>query len=282
MESARVFAFLSDEIGKYYDTHPKDEKYPRKVAIYRPYVVGALYTSVAFLEASINEVFLDAEYCARPSSRSLGTKIVPHGAVQGVSPEVIEVMAQMWLMRQPYKKWPGRNRLEKYLVGRNRSNNIGGWQPFLNKYQLALALNKKRPIGKSNKKRKDVYLLNDFRNYLTHGKTEWVVTRALRRKSKIINAFGKSRPEKQETVELERRIKALIGSDENRPREGYPHEDSLPIHYFPYNCLTANFAKMAVKSSLVFHNEFSKRMGIKDIEALEPILRGTLSKISSL
>jgi len=192
-------------------------------------------------------------------------------------------MAQMWLMKRPYKRWSGCNRLEKYLVGRNRSNNIGGWQPFLNKYQLALALNKKRPIGKSNQKREDVFLLNDFRNYLTHGKTEWVVTRALRRKSKIINAFGKSMPEKQETVELERRIKALIKSDENRPREGYPHEDFfIATPYFPYNCLTTNFAKMAVKSSLVFHNEFSKRMCVKDIEAREPILHGTLSAISSL
>jgi hypothetical protein len=281
MESARVFAFLSDEIGKYYDTHPKDEKYPRKVAIYRPYVVGALYTSVAFLEAAINEVFLDAEYCARPSKRHLGTKIVPRGAVEGVSPKIIELMGDMWLQKQKYHSWPGRSHLKKYLNKNKHGDNIQyHWSTF-DKYQLALALNKKRPIGKSNRARKRVFLLTDFRNYLTHAKTEWVVTRAIKSKSKR-NVFGTPKPEKQETVKLERRIKALIRSDENRPREGYPHEDSLPIHYFPYNCLTANFAKVAVKSSLEFHNEFSKRMDVKDIETREPILRGTLSKISSL
>lgn len=281
MESARVFAFLSDEIGKYYDTHPKDEKYPWKVAVYRPYVVGALYTSVAFLEAAINEVFLDAEYSARPSNRHLGTKIVPRGAVKGVNAKVIDLMTQIWLEQKQYNSWQGRSYLERYLENSNPSNNVSWKWSTLDKYQLALALNKKRPIGKSNQKRKNVFILNEFRNYLTHAKTEWVVTRALKRKSKG-NVFGRPKPETQKTVKLERRIKALIKSDENRPLEGYPHEDSLPIPYFPYNCLTANFAKMAVKSSLEFHNEFSNRMCVKDIESLEPILRGTLSKISSL
>lgn len=281
LDAACIFTFGTYEIGKYYDTHPKDGEYSRKAALYRASVVGALYTSVAFLEAAINEVLLDAEYCARPSTRQLGTKIIPRGAVEGLSPNVIELMAQMWVQQQKYNSWPGRSHLEKYLDKNNPGNNIQHYWPTLDKYQLALALNKKRPIGKSNRKRRNVSLLRDFRNYLTHAKTELAVAHTRTRRYRG-DDFTRQRLEKQETVRLERRIKALLKSDKNGSYDSHAHENFIIRPYFPYNCLTANFAKMAVKSSLEFYTEFSKRMGVRDIEALHFLRGPPLSAIFSL
>jgi hypothetical protein len=129
---------------------------------------------------------------------------------------------------------------------------------------------------------RDVYKLIDFRNYLTHAKTEWVAARALRRKSRKGGTFGVYRPETPRGAKIERQIRALIQSDNSRPLEGYPHEDFLIMPYFPFNRLTSNFAKMAVISSIEFHNEFTARMGIKNLETQQPLLKGTLSSLLSL
>src|SRR5665647_1034285 len=116
-----------------------------------------------------------------------------------------------------------------------------GW-PVLDKYQLALYLNSQanfycKPLCRDHPLRERVLVLIKLRNYLIHPKPEWVTTRASKPED--------LKPEKDKTAELERSIKALIGSDPARPNVGYAYEELYSWIHFPFNCLGPPLAKMA-------------------------------------
>jgi hypothetical protein len=233
---------------------------------YRAYVIGALFACVAFLDAAINEVFLDAVDCLpkkarkRASKKNVASIVVANNKVASyrngeLSSNIVKNMAQMWLEQQPYKSWISQNpRFKVYLIRKDHGNNIPYWLPVLDKYQLALALNKKRPIGKRNPERKNVEILTRFRNDLTHFKPGWSVSAP---------GGGALRPVGREIATTRRRVESLISSDTNRPRDGYLHEKDLTASGFPHDCLSAAFASLALKSILQFDDEFSKRMDIE-------------------
>jgi HJR/Mrr/RecB family endonuclease len=62
-----------------------------------------------------------------------------------------------------------------------------------------------------------------------------------------------------------RRVEALVNSDIDRPAGGYAHEQDFLASNFPYDCLSAAFAKMALQSILQYDDEFSKRMGMRSV-----------------
>jgi len=202
---------------------------------YRSNVIGAVYASVAFLEASINEVFLDAAF----STKIRKGQVIPSGTVESLRPDVVEDIA---------REWPTIERSTIFI-----------------KYNLALALNCKRAICASNPKRKAADTLKTFRNLLTHPKPKWI---------RIYDSNKKSlASQKKDAVSVESRIKALIESDKKRPPAGYHHETSLVHGQFPTKYLNATLAKIAVKSCLEFDNEFCHRMGIKNKETRRPLMR---------
>lgn len=101
---------------------------------HRAYVVGAIMTSVASVEAKINEFFLDA------TDNLLGS-ILDTGSQ--------DLLAELWKIADD-KKFP-----------------------ILQKYQIALAATKRSKFDTSKRPYQDVDLLIDLRNMLVHFKPEW-------------------------------------------------------------------------------------------------------------
>ena len=83
------------------------------------YVIGAIFSSVAFLEAAINELYADASdpLFSMPATRSKR---------RGLAPDTIRLMAEMWQHGIP--------RTARYSI--------------LEKYAIALSLARKKPMEK--------------------------------------------------------------------------------------------------------------------------------------
>lgn len=250
LEAASHFALASIKAGRHYDNDDEltleelnQDRVFQESAIYRANVIGTLFTSVAFLEAFVNEIFLDAVYSL---NRVRPDQIIPCGAVMSLSDTVIRSLAQKG------------NKMER---GSLRLST-------LNKYNEALTLSNESPIDESNPKRNAVQTVIDFRHYLTHAKPEWITVACEEASFGLI---------KNDRTPLENQVKALINTDVHRPSLGYHHEMYFVKSGFPANCLNATLAKAAVRSCLEFANEFCRRMVIKEIETRYSRLNGLLS-----
>ena len=279
VDAARCLVRDSIGIQKNYDQNADDEAKNTQKSTYRACVLGALFTSVAFFEASINEVFLDAVDCMPENARKKNdTRVnVPVSQVGSyrdgaLSSDVVKTMAQMWLQQQKVKSdLHDLPRLVPQLSG-SYPNNIEKYWSAIDKYQLALFLNEKRPICKCNKKRKDVQTLIDFRNDLIHYKPGWSLS---------VPGGGALEPVDDKIAKTKSRVGTLIKSDTHRPPGGYPHEKELLDSAYPNSCLSAAFAKLALQSILQFDDEFSKRMRI-DNAVTKFGLQQKMSEIPSL
>jgi len=355
-DTAVLFATECIKIGQTYDEDPQQNKQTsseltRLSILSRDYALGTVFASVAWLEAVINGVFLDAVECMPEDSRSRDSpkraitldEITPRGFIALLSPEVIKSMAYMWLQKKTIESWddfpclsgflekrdkdyyiskpkrdfrdsvkewptdiprPDRNKIARYLNKRYPSQPFHrdieyGW-PILDKYQLALYLNRKNykmkkvviskdreknlfsysePFPRHHSKRETVTTLVRFRHYLTHPKEDWYTTEAPKKED-----IG---PDNPKTAPVEREVKRLIESDPDRPREGYPHEqlfsrDSYEQFFsqqFPFNCLTPGLSKMAVRSVYEFVDEFCRRMWVTNVTMHHRLLRPPLSVI---
>lgn len=246
MLAACYFAAESFKRGAYYDDDDTlsesdltNDRLFREKSAYRSNVIGTVFTSFAFLDASINEVFLDAKF----STEIQRCQVIPFGTVESLRPNIIKAMAQIWTLRIKPKHWS-----------------------TFEKYSKALTLNNQKKISENDPIGEVLDTLRKFRNCLTHPIPEWVT---------IQPSNKEPSPEKNDT--LESRVKALIKSDKKRLPEGYHHEIHLVDPQFPVNCLNATLAKMAVKSCLEFDNEFCHRMGIEDKETRRPLKEALLS-----
>jgi hypothetical protein len=103
------------------------------------YVVGAVLSSVAYLEAAINELFADA---AAATLRRL----------HGLDHDTIALMAEIWGNGIP--------RTARYGV--------------LDKYAIALSLARKPPLATNRPPWQPTTHLIDLRNYLIHSVPEWI------------------------------------------------------------------------------------------------------------
>jgi hypothetical protein len=133
MVAAAVFARKVYEIEASYDN---EEGLVSGEAHYahRGYVAGAVFSAVASLEATINELFIDAQ------DRD------PH-TFKGADPVFAPSLARRW------------GKVER--------------RPTLRKYQIALELAKKQEFPKDSSPYEEVDSLIDLRNALVHYKPEW-------------------------------------------------------------------------------------------------------------
>jgi len=254
----------------------KLEKINDLKATAQAYVLGTLYTSIAFLEAAINEIFLDAVESIPENARiEKNTSIAlenhdvhPYGVVASLAPEVVKHMAQIWLQQERYRDSPILNRLKTHLEQKDPQNRIEMWRT-LDKYQLALCLNNKAPFARNQIERQVVDTFVEFRHYLTHAKAEWVTVAAPEG-----NFVG---PEK--STDLEARVKKVIDSAPYQSDTENPYDRFFSDLPFPRNCLSPICARMAVKSNLEFDYLFCERMRIKDIRSRYPGLEQALSAI---
>ena len=228
VRSADYFARRAAEIENAYkgSQAPSQELIDQQQA----YVIGSVFASVAFLEAMINEVFRDAVGYKKGESRT--------DFLQKLSPPVIISMAQAWEIGVDWSKEPS---LRQFL--RDKRKKLPDWWYILDKYQLALFKAHSKPFDKKDLLWKEVEILVDLRNLLTHHKPEWIT-------------FVPGEPykaENKETAKLMKRLEAHGFSNPILPGKGHDFLDYLG----------AGCANWAVDSSLSFVNEFSKRVPLK-------------------
>lgn len=115
------------------------------LADHRSFVVGAVMSATAFLEAGINELFADASEHT-------------DSHFKGVDQDIGAVMAAMWSLGIP--------RTARYRV--------------LEKYEIALALARRSPFDRGIRPYQDVDALICLRNTLVHYEPEWIPSDATR------------------------------------------------------------------------------------------------------
>ena len=132
------------------DSAPIRGKSPQEVQEglfeHRTYVTGAILTAVAFLEALINELFLDATDHERANSKP--TPPNPPTPVYQLPPTGRKRMAEMWP-----------DGIEKFGT--------------LRKFESALVLCEKQPFDRGASPWQDVPLLISLRNKLVHFEPQW-------------------------------------------------------------------------------------------------------------
>lgn len=110
----------------------------------KAYVMAAVFATISFLEASINELFSDA---AELKANELAGTLL-----EQIDPNIRELMADMWRQGIP--------RTAKYSV--------------LEKYDIALTLARKQLL-KGRKPHEEVSLVIILRNALTHFEPAWTM-----------------------------------------------------------------------------------------------------------
>ena len=131
IQAAARFARLSASLERAH----KGKSSPNLFVEHRAYVLGSVLTAVAFLEATINELFAKAA----------------DGRLDGLSPEATAGLAERWVK-------PRTARL-----------------PICRKYQIALTSARRQPFKPGTAPYHDVDLLMQLRNALVHYKPEWVI-----------------------------------------------------------------------------------------------------------
>ena len=122
-----------------------DEEYSDDTFIkHRAFCVNAIFSAVSFLEASINELFMDAA-----DNRN--------GAIKDLADHEVEALAGMWKLNIP----------------RTASFSI------IEKYQIALTLLKKECFNLGSEPAQSVSILIKLRNSLIHYEPEWVTTQSV-------------------------------------------------------------------------------------------------------
>ncbi len=187
------------------------------------FVINAIISSVAFLEARINELFADAadtEAWTLPGETKKQATNQPrqNPMVSDLPDETVSQLARSWKSGIP--------KTAKYSVQE--------------KYQTALMLARKELFDPgSSTLFQWIGLLVNLRNYLIHAEPEWIVTASPNEKD--LNAH-----------KFEGKFKGL-----------FPDNPTVRAErkYFPDRCLGSGCAKWAVTSSTKFVDEFLTRIG---------------------
>lgn len=131
--TAAHFARLSKKVETEHSGTMEEEQFKQ----HRAYVTGSIVMAVSFLEATINELFSDAQEGVAEQIRQLPS-------------DTVTLLANMW----------GLPKTESFSI--------------LEKYQLALMLGKRPLFDKGLATYQNAQLLNSLRNALVHYKPEWV------------------------------------------------------------------------------------------------------------
>jgi hypothetical protein len=158
IQAAVKLARLSGDL----ETTHKAQSSPELLVEHRAYVMASVLTAVAFLEATINELFAQAA----------------DGSLSGVNTDATGLMANMW-----------------GLMGHGRR-----MMGTLDKYQLALILAKKQPFDKGGLPYQDVQLVIDLRNTLVHYVPQWATAGTDADLDAALNRVGKSLRTKKFTL----------------------------------------------------------------------------------
>jgi hypothetical protein len=224
------------------------------------YVTGSFFAAVAFLEATINEVFLEADKHIKGN---------PSSHLGQLPPAVLASMVRAWsygIKRNgddgieldksgnELKRYPDLIKHLKLARKTSYQKNVERRWSTLNKYQLALYLAGTRPYNAATDFRwKEVELLIHLRNHLTHYKPEWIEYKP----------YGE--PYKTEQVDTASLIKELrIRGSKNELNESKATRDSAVMDARLTALLGASCAVWAIYYSLKFVCEFYRRMRLEE------------------
>jgi hypothetical protein len=162
-DTAVLFATECIKIGQRYDENPQ-LNIQNASELSRDYALGTVFASVAWIEAVINGVFLDAVESMPKDSRSRDSpkrvitydEIKPKPFIQSLSSAVIKSMAQMWLQKKTIESWDDFPCLSGFLEKRDKSyyskpkrdfcDSVKDWPTdivYPDKYRIARYLNKR-------------------------------------------------------------------------------------------------------------------------------------------
>ena len=236
---------------------------------HQAYVTGCIFSAVAFLEAIINELFLEADKYLRGEHRNqndLARQWLPPDAkiqdtLTPLTFPVLSSMAQVWnTNRIKFSNYPGLSEVLDY-ADHEKDNRPRSWF-VLNKYQLALYLAHKDACSKIFDKNDqlwiEVQLLVRFRNYLMHYSPQWV-------------AFYSQ----DETYEAQEAKTAQLAQELRKRSFKNPfHLNNVSVtgHDIMVSSfgsfLGANCAEWAASQSKMFVCEFAKRMPVEIYEKI--------------
>lgn len=129
IQSAALFTRQSHKIEQEFSGITSDEL----IAGHMSYVIGSIFATVSYLEATINEFFEDA--ATGPDER-----------LEGLESDKKRLLAEMWKLDVP--------KTATY--------------PILRKYEIALTLARKEGFNRGNPPYQDIAFLVDLRNKLIH------------------------------------------------------------------------------------------------------------------
>ena len=208
------------------------------IRAHQAYAVGSIFAVVAFVEALINEIFLDAIFRQEGEDFSI---------VEPLDAKIVESMVDCWKRGLPLNKF-NRDALklyqkyEKYSKKHCKNLPVNDWY-ILDKYQCALVLSGKNTLDSNAAHLQDLYIVRELRNALVHYKPEWITSDG---SAKV------SRSERRRTKKLEDKLNNI----------GFRKNALLPINPFPEGYLGWGCSRWAIRASLSFASEFSERMGI--------------------
>mgnify|MGYP000865092755 CR=1 FL=1 len=133
IQSAALFCRITHALENQYDGNYNQELFTE----YKAYATNAIFSSVCFLEATINEIFCDA--------------IDSPDRISALGEDKIRLLGNMWSLDVP--------RTASY--------------PIVDKYQIALTLLEKPLFDRGLSPFQDVQILVQLRNALMHYEPEW-------------------------------------------------------------------------------------------------------------
>jgi hypothetical protein len=205
---------------------------------HQSYAIGSIFAAVAFVEALINEIFLDAIFRQEGEDFSI---------VKPLDAKIVESMVDCWkrgLRLDKFDRGALKSywRYEKHSKKHCKNLPVNDWHT-LDKYQCALVLSGKNTFDSNAAPLQDLYVARELRNALVHYKPEWITS----------NSSAKlSRSERRRTNKLEEKLNNI----------GFRKNALLPINPFPERYLGWGCSRWAIRASLSFASEFSERMGI--------------------
>ena len=265
---ARFFSQKAMQMEKEYDNsgQPLERlEHIRRSLEHRAYVIGAIFSAAAFLDAIINELFLEADRRTKGEyvhQKDLVRQFLPPDALiqdplEPLQSDVIESMASVWSVNKiKSEDYPGLYETLNYPE-KEKHNRPRNWA-VLNKFQLALYLAGQRgrtiSFERKDPLRKDVELLIKLRHYLLHYSPEWIGFRPRDQSCET---------QQDKTTQLVNELRERNFRNAFYPGKSGTIVGSNIVLGSVSNLLGANCAEWAAEASLKFVCEFARRMPVK-------------------
>jgi hypothetical protein len=244
--SAAFFARKAREIEEEYTKSTEKTLSDQQKYEHTAYVIGSIFAARAYLEATINQVFLDA---IEPAPNSITAPLKPFTSR----------MATAWKLKSGFDFSKFDN---VFLVNRgNKGKEVEKWGPAEDKFQCALVLACQKPFDREEEELRSICVLRYLRNDLVHHTPGWITYQIGGGYFSGPNNGLKKYEHANNLVDQLTKYATKCGRDLNSIKNPL-----LPVgsSFYPNTYLGSTCAEWAVRSSKAFTDEFFLRMGKLD------------------